>query len=211
VNTQNISWYLFHSICSDLVWCYKIASGLTALKFDDFFSETLLHKRAVTISNCTKPTTGQQQLSFQSMLLMYGTNYPTDFRSLSSLYVVSIVWIWLSIIFHFILCFLCFLCFLVCLFIVGQWSVYSVPCCLWTDMTNMFTILSLEHTMIYGIRLETVEFKEMTVNGNVADKVKGFLHTAWRDSLLLFRQPPRFRSSHRKPHGQSIKYLMQTH
>jgi len=55
-----------------------------------------------------------------------------------------------------------------------------------------------KHTMIYRIRFKTIKLKETTVDRNVANKMKRFLYTAWRNSLLLLGQSTRLWSSHIK-------------
>ena len=76
---------------SDLVWCYKIVFGLTALTFHDFSSRILLQKRAFIISNFIKPNThaGLERFSFQSVLLMGRINCPK--QPISALYVLRSV------------------------------------------------------------------------------------------------------------------------
>jgi len=55
-----------------------------------------------------------------------------------------------------------------------------------------------KQTMVNWVRFEAVKLKQMTVDRNVADKMKRFLHTARRNSLLLLRQSTRLWSNHNK-------------
>ena len=59
-------------------WCYRIVFGLTVLKFDEFFqrnpaTQTRVHAFKLYKRNCTHRS---RSVFFQSVLLMYGTNYP---------------------------------------------------------------------------------------------------------------------------------------
>jgi len=55
-----------------------------------------------------------------------------------------------------------------------------------------------KQTMVNWVRFEAVKLKQMTVDRNVADKMKRFLHTARRNSLLLLRQSTRLWSNHHR-------------
>jgi len=52
--------------------------------------------------------------------------------------------------------------------------------------------------MVYWVRLKTVELKEVIIDVDVANKMKSFLHTAWRNAQLLLWETTRFRSGHGK-------------
>jgi len=57
-----------------------------------------------------------------------------------------------------------------------------------------------KHTVVYWVWFETIKLKQMTIDRNVANKMKRFLHTAWRYALLLLWQSTRFRSKYNKSH-----------